>query len=159
LGSYGNVYAAFSANGFALPRFARRCREFELRAFTIAGRRSIFVNRSPAFETRSSGLVGCSSHCDTRSSQLKCSRSGLGNGSSVLKTRPPVWDDRSSGISSRSSERHRLPPFSNTAPPISGTSSLLHNLLIQGSLHRIAAKRRRILKNPFVPFAPFRGQI
>jgi hypothetical protein len=88
LDKYGNVNSAFSANGFVLPRFARRRREFELRFSSIACHRSIFVNRSSAFESRSSGLVGGSSHCDPRSSQLKCSCSGLDNGSSVLETAP-----------------------------------------------------------------------
>lgn len=134
LGNYGNVYAAFSANGFVLPRFARRRREFELRSSSIAYRRSIFANRSSALKSRSSGPACGSSRHDRASSNLECSRSGLVNDSSALKARSSDWINRSSGVKSRSSERHRPPPFSKPAPPIYGMPRLFSNLLFHSSL-------------------------
>jgi hypothetical protein len=51
-----------------------------------------------------------------------------------------------------------IAPDFNADAPISGTPRLFCNLLPQSKLHKIAAKRRRIRKNPFVPFELFRGQ-
>jgi hypothetical protein len=134
LGNYGNSFAAFPASDFLLPQSVSRCRKFESRSASIIRRRSIFANRSSLHVSRASGSICGSSRRDRGSSKWAGSRSGLGIGSSTLKTRSSVGTDRSSGITSRSSERHRPPPFSKTAPPPGRASRLLSNLLLQSSL-------------------------
>jgi hypothetical protein len=127
-----------------LPRTFRRCPGFD--------------NDCPDSANRSPGLKSCCPESKTFRPDFENSCPEIAGRCPDRKSSRPGSMSRCPGGFRFCPEFLTLTPVLKAVAPISGAPRLLHNSLPPSNLRGIAAKKRKIRKNPFVPFVPFGGQ-